>query len=59
MLSTAERPLREPTSEVQAASRAAESAVQPAEDDGRPARGIVIACAISLAFWLTLLALLA
>ena len=58
MLSTAERPLREPTSEVQAASRAAEPAVQPVEDESRPARGIVIACGISLAFWLTLLALL-
>ena len=58
MLSTAERPLREPTSDVQAVPRAAESTVRPAEDDTRPARGIVIACGISLAFWLTLLALL-
>jgi hypothetical protein len=59
MLSTARRPLREPTSEFQAHRLGAEPAVPPVEDESRPARGIVIACGISLAFWLTLLALLA
>jgi hypothetical protein len=57
MLSTAERRLREPTSEFQS-RQGAEPEVQPVEDESRPARGIVIACGISLAFWLTLLALL-
>lgn len=31
---------------------------EPAEDPSQPARGIVIACGISLAFWLTVLSLL-
>ena len=59
MFSTAERPLRQPTSEFQPRQHVAEPAAEPAEDESRPARGIVVACGISLAFWLTLLALLA
>jgi hypothetical protein len=59
MLSTAERPLRQPISEIQPRQRAADPAAEPAEDESRPMRGIAIACGISLAFWLTLLALLA
>ena len=59
MLGTAQRPLREPPSEFEARRLGAEPAAAPAEDESRPARGIVVACGISLAFWLTLLALLA
>jgi hypothetical protein len=55
---TAELKRPEPVSQTPSFAQGPVPLAEPAEDPSQPARGIVIACGISLAFWLTVLSLL-
>jgi hypothetical protein len=58
MRSSAELTRHEPAPQSPSLARAPLPLAEPVDDPSRPARGIVIACGISLAFWLAILGLL-